>query len=123
MLGDPHEQSYDVSSLRDLYELVECRFPGCEHDPTKFQEMILGKLKEDPLRTLGVKKSILSKGLDFQIQRGWPLNDFLYGAEGYLVTKGISLDEIGKFERDVLDCRAGFTDEKFLAAKRGNIKT
>ncbi|MBU4162488.1 hypothetical protein KJ859_02820 [Patescibacteria group bacterium] len=85
--------------LKRLYDAVTTDFPQYNHNPQIFQQEIIDVLKQDPLRTRSLQKSISNEGLEFQLNRNFPLNDFLHGAREYLKHLGAPKKEAEKFER------------------------
>lgn len=85
--------------LKKLYDAMVNEFPRYHHNSQIFQQEVLEVLKEDPLRTRSLQKSICNEGLEFQLNRNFPLNDFLHGAREYLKHLGAPTKDAEKFER------------------------
>ncbi|MBU2615657.1 MAG: hypothetical protein KKC19_00985 [Nanoarchaeota archaeon] len=56
-------------------------------------------LKQDSIRTRTLQELISQEELEFQLNRNFPLDDFLHGTREYLKHLGAPKKEAEKFER------------------------
>jgi len=64
-------------------------------------QSILEYLSRDPIRTRTLTGEIKSRGLDYSINRIFPLNDFFNGSLSYLRRLKVSEDFIRNFSREL----------------------
>jgi len=92
-------------TLGKIYTTITDSFPEYRHDEHRFVDDILGVLAQDPIRTFGLHKALSSQKLDLKIHREWPLHDFLYGSQEYMVHIGIGRQAAGSFIDSFFDSK------------------
>ncbi len=90
----------DKISLKELYEIVTSTFPRISHNPEIFKQTILLVLKKDATRTFSTRGEIEEKGLEYEIFRQCPTNDFLDAAGLYLTNHGVRKKRVIEFSRE-----------------------
>ncbi len=88
--------------LRKIYNEIVAKFPNINHSEKRFLAHVIAFLKRDKSRTRSTVKEISKLKLDWEINKDWPLNDFVYGGVSYMKEISILQKEAENFARDYL---------------------
>lgn len=86
--------------LKEIYAKIESTFPEESHDRNKFYLQILTALKKDPLRTSGLRRELNLQGLEYDLSRNFPKNDFFRASLDYMLSVGIKREDAETFLKD-----------------------
>lgn len=87
------------TSLNEFFNQIISVYPNIEHDKSKFIQLIIKVLLDDPIRTRSLRKEIEEKQLDFELDKNFPLNDFVDAACEYLKVSNVHDTEAEKFKK------------------------
>lgn len=95
------EDTQEGIELRTLYKRTVSTVPEVEHDENSFIEGMISAAARDDLRTAGLRRDLSSLRLDYKILKVFPLNDFIYGINHYLTSKGKTIEEARILSREI----------------------
>lgn len=87
--------------LDEIFRFFAQKYPDYTHDEEKFKECLRTTLKEDPMRNSSLIEIIEKDGMNFKINKEWPLNDFLYAASDYLISIGVPQEKAEKIYGEI----------------------